>query len=138
MRVLALAAVGLILAAAPAAAWTWPVDGPVVRSFSVGDNPYAGGQHRGVDLSGAAGTPVRAAAAGTVSFAGSVPGNGLVVTVRTSDGYAVTHAQLGSLLVDEGRVVAEGDTVGTVGTSAEADTPDPHVHLGIRVASDEH
>ena len=41
------------------------------------------------------------------------------VTIRTADGFAVTHAQLGSLLVDEGLVVAEGDTVGTVGTSDE-------------------
>ena len=41
----------LALVAAPAAAaWTWPVAGPVLRPFSFGSDPYAGGQHRGVDI----------------------------------------------------------------------------------------
>ncbi|MGH3066619.1 MAG: hypothetical protein ACRDOF_10020, partial [Gaiellaceae bacterium] len=31
-------------------AWAWPADGAVLREFSVGDNQYAGGQHRGVDI----------------------------------------------------------------------------------------
>ena len=58
----------------PALAWTWPAAGPVLRPFTLGDDPYAGGQHRGVDIAGEAGTPVRAPAAGVVSFAGTVPG----------------------------------------------------------------
>src|SRR5262245_2540882 len=137
-RMLLLALVVLPLVAAPAGAWTWPVDGLVLHAFVFGDDPYAGGQHRGIDVGAPTGASVRAAAGGEVTFAGAVPGLGLVVTVRTADGYAVTHAQLGSLLVDEGRVVAEGDTVGTVGASNEAATAEPHVHLGVRVAADEH
>ena len=41
----------------PALAWTWPVDGPVLRPFTLGDDPYAGGQHRGVDIAGEEGSP---------------------------------------------------------------------------------
>ena len=59
-----------------AAGWAWPVDGPVLRPFSLGADPYAGGQHRGVDVGEAVGAPVRAPAGGTVSFAGPVPGGG--------------------------------------------------------------
>ncbi|MBA3377054.1 MAG: hypothetical protein H0U00_14795, partial [Actinobacteria bacterium] len=36
--------------ASGAQAWAWPADGEVLREFSLGDNPYAGGQHRGVDI----------------------------------------------------------------------------------------
>ena len=36
--------------APPALAWTWPADGPVLRPFVLGDDPYAAGQHRGIDV----------------------------------------------------------------------------------------
>ena len=50
-RVLSAAVVLAAFAAVPvAAAWTWPVDGPVLRAFSLGSDAYAGGQHRGVDV----------------------------------------------------------------------------------------
>jgi hypothetical protein len=130
-----LAVVVAALAIAPvAAAWTWPVDGPVLRRFSLGDDPYAGGQHRGVDVGADVGAPVRAPAAGTISFAGGVPGGGLAVTIRTPDGYSVTLLQLGAVSVERGEVVVEGAQVGTVGASADAVTPEPHVHLGVRAA----
>ena len=138
VRLIAVLVLAALVAAAPARAWLWPVDGLVIRPFSNGTDPYAGGQHRGIDIGAPVGTPVRAGAAGVVSFAGPVPGYGRVVTIRTPDGFAVTHAQLGSLLVDEGLVVAEGDTVGTVGTSAEPEHAEPHVHLGVRIAADDY
>ena len=63
------------LAIVPSAhAWTWPAAGPVLRPFSLGADTYAGGQHRGVDIGAELGSPVRAPAAGTVSFVGSIPG----------------------------------------------------------------
>ena len=104
--------VALILAA-PALSWTWPASGPVVRAFSLGDDPYAGGQHRGIDIAGVAGSDVLAPAAGTVSFAGTVPTNGKTVTIQTADGYAVTLVGLGSIEVKKGAVLSEGQTVGT-------------------------
>jgi Peptidase family M23 len=125
-----LAAASLIQAPA-AAGWTWPVDGPVVRTFAFGSDPYAAGQHRGIDIGAAPGTTVRAAAAGTVSFAGTVPSGGRTVTVQTPGGLSVTYLELGATRVARGTDVAEGDEVGAVG-SAE------HVHLGVRVTADAH
>src|SRR6266566_3615420 len=99
-----------------ASAWTWPVDGPVLQAFAFDPaHPYAGGQHRGIEIGAATGDPVRASADGVVSFAGTTPGNGLTLSVRTADGYTVSLTQLGSLALHAGDSVAEGDTVGTVG-----------------------
>ncbi len=136
-RILSAAAVLASLAVAPAAdAWTWPVDGPVVRPFSLSADPYVGGQHRGVDVGATVGSEVRVPAAGTVSFAGAVPGGGRALTIQTPDGYAVTLLQLGSLSVARGAVVEEGAVVGTAGESVDAVTSVPHVHLGVRLAGE--
>jgi hypothetical protein len=125
-----------LLWAPVARAWTWPVRGPVVQGFSFDkEHPYAAGQRRGIDIGSTGGIPVLAPASGTVTFAGSVPGNGVCVTIETADGLAVTLAHLGSISVGKGAVVGEGATIGTVDTVA-SDSGGPFVHLGIRVATD--
>jgi hypothetical protein len=120
-----------------AAAWSWPVDGPVLRPFSFGSDPYAAGQHRGIDIGSPSGSPVVAPAGGTVSFAGTVPNGGKTVTIQTPTGYAATLVHLGSIRVARGTAIAEGALVGTVGPSGVPDIPEPYVYLGIRVASDD-
>ena len=121
----------------PALAWTWPAGGPVLQYFKFGDDPYAGGQHRGIDISASAGAPVVAPAGGAVSFAGTVPGGGHTVTIETPDGYSVTLVHLGTVAVSRGAEVAEGDTVGTVGPSGTPEVAGPYVHLGIRLTADD-
>ncbi len=72
----------------PAADRSWPVDGPaglpptVLRGWEPPPSPYAAG-HRGVDVAASVGAPVRAAAPGTVTFAGTVAGQG-VLTIELS------------------------------------------------------
>ncbi len=127
-----------LVGAPPAAAWTWPADGPVLQPFRFGDDPYAAGLHRGVDLGGPDGAPVRAPTSGVVSFAGSVPGNGRTVAIRTGDGLSVTLLHLGTVGVRAGAAVDEGAAVGTLGRSGDAEHPVPSVHLGIRVLADPH
>src|SRR6266511_1940988 len=97
LRTVLVVAVSFLVLAPAAGAWTWPASGSVLRGFVLGDNPYAGGQHRGIDVGGAAGEPALAPRAGTISFAGSVPTNGLTVTIATGDGYSVTLVHLGSI-----------------------------------------
>ena len=122
----------------PALAWTWPAAGPVLRPFTLGDDPYAGGQHRGVDIAGEAGTPIRAPSAGVVSFAGTVPGGGRAVTVQTAAGYSVTLVHLGSIAVERDEALSEGATVGVIGPTGDVEHLEPYVHLGIRLTSDPH
>src|SRR3712207_3937261 len=81
---LALAAVAGAPATA-AAGWTWPLRGSVITSYRNGADPYAGGQHRGIDIAGRVGTPVVAAVGGTVRFAGTAGSSGRTVSVRTDD-----------------------------------------------------
>ena len=107
-RFLLLALVGAALLPGVAQAWTWPTSGAVLRPFSFDRNhPYAGGQHRGIDVAGPADSEVLAAAGGSVSFAGAVPTSGKGVTVETADGYSVTLTHLGSISVKEGAAIRE-------------------------------
>ena len=120
-----------------ARAWTWPVNGPVLRPFAFDHaHPYAAGQHRGVDLGAPSGSPVLAPAKGIVSFAGTVPTGGKTVSIETAFGYTATLVHLGSIAVVRGALVGEGSVVGTVGPSGAVDLPDPYVYFGTRVTSD--
>ena len=122
--------------APPALAWTWPADGPVLRPFVLGDDPYAAAQHRGVDIASPSGGPVRAPADGAVSFAGTVPGGGRTVTIQTADGYSITLVHLGAVGVERGQEVAEGAGVGSAGRSGQAEHAESYVHMGVRVTAD--
>ena len=119
-----------------AAAWAWPVDGPVLRPFVSEGDPYAGGQHRGIDIGAPTGSDVRSAARGVVAFAGRLPRQGLCLTVRTEDGWSVTLVHLGSIGLPVGTQVSEGDVVGTIGPSGEPEGTEPYVYLGIRLTAD--
>ena len=130
--------VAFLVGAAPATAWTWPVGGPVLQQFQLGDDPYEADQHRGIDIRGASGMPVHAPAAGTVTFAGAVPGGGRTVAIETPDGFAVTLLHLGSTTVARGGSVLEGQAVATVGQSGDIEHAEPYVHLGVRLAADPH
>src|SRR2546422_1485763 len=130
-RFLVVAAIAALALPAAAGAWTWPVQGPVLRPFVFGNDPYKAGQHRGIDSGAPSGTAVLAPAPGTVSFAGTVPTSGKTVTIQTQDGYSVTLVHLGSIGVARKAVVAEGSVVGTVGPSGVPDVDEPYVYLGI-------
>jgi hypothetical protein len=136
-RLLLLGALAALIIPCTASGWTWPVDGPVLRPFNFGSDPYAGGQHRGIDVGAPVGALVAAPAGGTVSFTGSVPGGGGAVTIRTADGFSVTLLQLGSISVLRGTTIAEGAEVGSVGESVDAVTHSAHVHLGVRYTTSE-
>ena len=122
------------LRAAPG--WTWPVDGPVLRPFSLGADPYAAGQHRGIDIGGAVGDSVRAPAAGTVSFVG------LRARRRPRghdpDGRRVRRhaapARLDERRHEETRRRGRGRRRRR--RERRRRHAQPHVHLGVRVAAD--
>src|SRR5512132_168272 len=119
-------------------AWTWPVDGPVLRPFSFDRaHPYAAGQHRGVDLGAASGTNVLTPAEGGVTFAGTVPTGGKTVSIETPFGYTATLVHLGSIGVTRGTHVTERAVVGTVGPSGVVDLAEPYVYLGLRVTGED-
>ncbi len=122
---------GAAPSAAPGcAAWLPPVDGPVVRPFQAPAFAYGPG-HRGVDLAAPPGTPVRAAADGVVSFAGSVAGSLHVVVAHDGD-LRTTYAFLAGTNVRTGEGVARGQVVGVVGGSGPEHEPGA-LHFGLRL-----
>src|SRR5690242_3173961 len=138
LRSTALTGLAALVLAPAAGAWSWPVSGSVLRPFTLGDDPYLGGQHRGIDVAGAAGEAVVAPHGGVVAFAAQIPTSGLTVTIRTDDGYSVTLTHLGAIAVRRNATVTEGERVGTLGASGTGDSewPRPYVHLGVRTDSD--
>jgi hypothetical protein len=134
------------LAAFPAAArgapgeWVWPVRGAVITHYLNDDaRPYAGGMHRGIDIAAPAGTPVVAAAGGTVTFAGTAGSSGLTVAIRTADGrFDTSYLHLSSIAVRAGEAVAAGARVGAVGITGRRSLAAPHLHFGVREAGSRH
>jgi murein DD-endopeptidase MepM/ murein hydrolase activator NlpD len=136
VRRLALSILVLLLFAPVARAGSWqrPVDGEVLRPFAAGPDRYARGQHRGVDLAAARGSPVRSACAGRVSFAGRVPRGGLTVSVRCG-AIVATYQQLGSIAVRARDFARRGARLGSVGPSSDPSEHRAHLHLGARDAA---
>lgn len=125
---------------APAAPdWTWPVEGEVITDYRYGGDPFAGGQHRGIDIAAPVGSAVRAATDGTVTFAGTAGDSGLTVAVRTADKrFDTSYLHLDSLAVGEGDAVSEGAELGTAGTSGARSAAEAHLHFGVRIAGEDH
>lgn len=126
------------LAPAVQAAWHWPVSGDVITPYRNGTDPYASGQHRGIDIAAPAGAVVRAAAAGEVRFAGTAGSSGLTVSVRTGDGYDTSYLHLSSVSVRAGTRVTAGARLGAVGTTGTRSSAAPHLHFGVRTAESRH
>jgi LysM repeat protein len=115
--------------AAPAVAeWRWPAEGPLTSLFGV---PRRGGRrHQGIDIAVASGSPVRAARAGRVVFAGRRGGYGLLVIVEHPGGFASWYAHNRRLLVRPGEPVAQGEVVARSGASGNA--RGEHLHFEVR------
>jgi Peptidase family M23 len=129
----------LSLPQAARAEWIWPLRGDVITPYRNGDDPYASGQHRGIDIAGDTGAPVVAATGGEVRFAGTAGSSGLTVSVRTADGrFDTSYLHLSSVAVREGERIAAGDSIGAVGTTGVRSAAAPHLHFGVRDAGSRH
>lgn len=110
--------------------FVWPLQGETISDFG----PKGTGQRNdGVNLRAAAGTPVRAAAAGEVVYAGNqVPGFGNLVLVKHADGWVTAYAHLSSTEVKMRQQVAQGATLGAVGQTGGV--TEPQLHFEVRYA----
>ena len=123
----------LILAEMRAEALQAPVLGRLSSGFGPRADPFTNlpAFHAGVDLAAPAGTPVRAAAAGRVSFKGSKAGLGNTIVIEDTWGRKEIYGHLGSFAVEQGEEVAAGRTLGTIGASGRA--TGPHLHFEVRI-----
>jgi peptidoglycan LD-endopeptidase LytH len=93
--------------------------------------------HDAIDIMAARGTPVVAAADGTVEkLFFSRGGGGITAYVRSVDGrwiYYYAHLDAYALGLREGQRVGRGDPIGTVGSSGNANPAGPHLHFAIHL-----
>lgn len=94
-------------------AWRWPADGTLVNRFTAGDPT-----RQGIDIAGAGGAPVRAAADGTVVYSGSgLVGYGELVIIKHTDAWLSAYGHNRKRLVNEGQLVKAGDHIAEMGRS---------------------
>jgi murein DD-endopeptidase MepM/ murein hydrolase activator NlpD len=106
----------------------WPLDVPVTDLFGPRGNRF----HTGIDFPAPTGTPVAAAGAGRVTYAGHLKGGwGLVVTIAHGSGVRTMYAHLSRIDVKLGAGVPAGARVGLVGATGRA--TGPHLHFEVRL-----
>ena len=105
----------------------WPVQGKVTSRFGPRGFFHL---HRGVDIKAPKGTPVHAAAAGTVAFSGRQSSYGRVIKIDHPNGLRTVYAHNSSNFVRAGQHVNAGTVIGAVGQTGRATTN--HLHFEVR------
>lgn len=124
------AAAGSTTSATPvpsAAGFIWPVSGPITSPFG----PRWGSFHPGIDIGVPEGTPIHAAAAGTVVYCGWETGYGNLVVIDHHNGLATAYAHQSRIAVSCNDNVAQGQVIGYSGCTGYC--TGPHVHFEVRV-----
>ncbi|MDA7581640.1 peptidoglycan DD-metalloendopeptidase family protein [Luminiphilus sp.] len=107
----------------PVSRWRWPSEGKVIRT-------YSSNLHKGIDLSGDRGDPVRAVASGKVVYAGTgVTGYGSLLIIKHNDTYLSAYGHNERLLVSENTSVTAGQQIATMGSSG---TDSVKLHFELR------
>lgn len=114
-------------AAPSAAGFIWPVSGPITSPFG----PRWGTIHPGIDIGVPEGTPIHAAAAGTVIYCGWEEGYGNFVVIDHHNGLATAYGHQSRIAVSCGENVAQGQVIGYSGCTGYC--TGPHLHFEVRV-----
>ena len=110
--------------------FVWPIRGDMMARFGP---QGVGRRNDGIDIRASQGTVVKAAASGEVVYAGNqVPGFGNLVLIKHPDGWVTAYAHLDQVEVQMKQQVAQGQSVGSVGTSGGA--TEPELHFEVRYA----
>ncbi|ROQ64889.1 murein DD-endopeptidase MepM/ murein hydrolase activator NlpD [Rathayibacter sp. PhB152] len=121
-------------AAGVSGTWVLPIAGHISSSYGPRpDQPVAGVNlfHKGTDLAGACGTPVLAAASGTVEEAAYSGSYGNWILLDNGDGIETGYAHNTDLLVDVGDTVVAGEVIATRGSTGAS--TGCHLHFETRV-----
>jgi murein DD-endopeptidase MepM/ murein hydrolase activator NlpD len=105
----------------------WPVQGAITSPFGM----RWGSLHPGLDIGAGYGTPIHAAASGTVIVAGPNGGYGNLVVIDDGNHLATAYAHQQQIAVLVGQQVNQGDVIGYVGSTGFS--TGPHLHFEVRV-----
>ena len=110
----------------------WPTDGGSISSnYGARTGPIEGGYdwHPGIDIAVEFGTPIYAAAAGTVEQAGWNGGYGRYVRINHGNGYETAYGHMSGIAVASGQQVIKGEIIGFVGSTGYS--TGPHLHYEV-------
>ena len=109
----------------------WPIQGRIISNFGV---KPTGERNDGINILASRGTPVRAAAAGTVAYVGEELKNyGKLVLIRHEGSYVTAYAHSDTVTVSPGERVTRGQTIGYAG--ATGDVSEPQLHFELRLGT---
>ena len=112
--------------------FAWPMNGRVISSFG----SMAGGERNdGINIAATFGTPIRAAADGTVSYSGNdLKSYGNLVLIKHGDNYVTAYAHAERILVSRGDHVAKGQIIAYAGSTGYVTSPQLHFEIrrGVR------
>jgi murein DD-endopeptidase MepM/ murein hydrolase activator NlpD len=112
---------------ANAPSFVWPVSGDVISNFG---GPANGERNDGINISTPMGTPIHAAASGTVSYSGNeLKDYGNLVLIKHEDGYVTAYAHADRLIVSRGDVVSRGQVIGYSGRTGDVSSPQLHFEI---------
>lgn len=107
-----------------------PISGIITSRFGVRSSIRVS-SHTGLDIAASTGTPIAAAASGTVTFSGRKGSFGNMIVITHSNGVQTYYAHCSKLYVSAGTKVSQGQTIATVGSTGNS--TGPHLHLEVRV-----
>lgn len=107
-----------------------PISGTITSRFGSSSSRRSGA-HTGLDIGASKGTPIHAAASGTVTFAGKKGSYGNMIVITHENGVQTYYAHCSKLYASAGQTVSQGDTIAAVGSTGNS--TGPHLHLEIRI-----
>jgi murein DD-endopeptidase MepM/ murein hydrolase activator NlpD len=110
-----------------------PVSGVFTSPFGYRIDPLGRGRrfHAGQDIGAPTGTPIYAATAGTVAYAGWESGYGNYTCIDRGSGFATCYGHQSKILVIVGQPVTQGQLIGLVGSTGNS--TGPHLHFEVRL-----
>ncbi|PIQ82094.1 MAG: hypothetical protein COV76_05370 [Candidatus Omnitrophica bacterium CG11_big_fil_rev_8_21_14_0_20_64_10] len=107
--------------------FAWPVQGKVIGLFGMRRSGVA---NKGIDIAAERGAVVGAAKSGQVTFVhAAMPGLGRTIIVTHADGFATVYGHLDEVLVTQGQVVNQRQSIGRVGLSGRTEVPMLHFEI---------
>ena len=107
-----------------------PISGTITSRFGA-NSSIRSSAHTGLDISAPKGTPIKAAASGTVTFSGWKGSYGYMIVISHGNGIQTYYAHCSQLYASVGETVSQGETIASVGSTGNS--TGPHLHLEVRI-----